>query len=229
MVRFDIKIYTDTICPWCYIGHKSLDKAIGLYKKTYPGGSRDDFVFTFSPYYLDPTAPKVAIPWEQRVVQKNGDHMLHGIRTRLERVGRENGIQFNFESKIGSTRDSHRLLQHARQTKGPEAQKQLLEEIFEWHFEQGGDITSHEGLTRAATTIGLPEDEISAFLLSDAYATEVDALASQARQKGVYSVPTIEINGKKINVEGAGDVSEFFEALINARPTVEPHDRSQPN
>lgn len=143
--------------------------------------------------------------------------MLNAIRTRLERVGRENGIQFNFESKIGNTRDSHRLLQYARKTKGAEAQKLLLEEIFRWHFEQGGDITSHEGLIKAATAIGLPEDELSAFLLSDENASEVDSAALQARQKGVYSVPTIEINGKRIKVEGAGDPSDFFEALIDAR------------
>lgn len=151
------------------------------------------------------------------VVQKNGEKMLNAIRIRLERVGRENGIRFNFESKIGNTRDSHRLLQYARKMKGPEAQKLLLEEIFQWHFEQGGDITSHEGLTKAATTIGLPEYEVSTFLLSNECASEVDDAASQARQKGVFSVPTIEINGKRIKVEGAGDPSEFFEALIHAR------------
>lgn len=50
----------------CYIGHKSLDRAIDLYQKTYPGGSQDEFVFTFSPYYLDPKAPAIAIPWEER-------------------------------------------------------------------------------------------------------------------------------------------------------------------
>lgn len=143
--------------------------------------------------------------------------MLNAIKTRLERVGRENGMQFNFESKIGSTRDSHRLLQYAREAKGADAQKLLLEELFQWHFEQGGDITSHEGLIKAATTIGLPAAEVSAFLMGDEGASEVDNAASQARQKGVYSVPTIEINGKGIKVEGAGDASEFFEALIHAR------------
>lgn len=143
--------------------------------------------------------------------------MVNAIRTRLERVGREHGIQFNFDSKIGSTRDSHRLLQYARSVKGHEAQKLLLEEIFHWHFEQGGDITSHAGLMKAANTIGLSEDEVTTLLQSDEGAEEVDRMASQAREAGIYSVPTIEINGRRIKVEGAGDVSEFFEALVDAR------------
>lgn len=146
--------------------------------------------------------------------------MLNGIRTRLDRVGRENGIHFNFGSKIGSTRDSHQLLQYTLKTKGHAAQKQLLEEIFRWHFESGGDITSHSGLTEVATTIGLPEDEVFAFLQGDEDAEEVDAMAAQATSKGVYSVPTIEINGNRVNVEGAADVSEFFEALVHAKSTA---------
>ncbi|KAK4505524.1 hypothetical protein PRZ48_003487 [Zasmidium cellare] len=166
--------------------------------------------------YVSPGGDRPHLTQLLAVIQKNGVNMLNAIRTRLERVGRENGIQFNFESKIGSTRDSHRLLNYARQH-GPGWDKSLLEAIFRWHFEEGGDITSHEGLTKVATSVGLPEDEVSKLLASDENAAAVDTLASLARQKGIYSVPTIEINRKRINVEGAGDVSEFFEAIINAR------------
>ncbi|KAI5368230.1 putative DSBA-like thioredoxin domain, Thioredoxin-like superfamily [Septoria linicola] len=217
MSAFQITVYTDTICPWCYIGHKSMDRAIDLYKRTYPGGSQDEFVFTYLPYYLDPNAPEKGIPWPERVAQKNGADKVNAIRTRLQRVGRANGIEFNFDSKIGKTRDSQRLLQHVLQTRGNAAHKILLEEIYQEHFEQDCDITSHADLTRAAVRAGLPEEEVTAFLASDALSSEVDALAAESRQKGVNSVPTYEVNGKRINVEGAGDPSEFLEALIACR------------
>lgn len=218
MVVFQITVFTDTICPWCYIGHKSLEQAINLYQKTYPGGSKDKFVFTYVPYYLDPTAPEQGIPWPQRVAQKNSEDRVDAIRTRLQRVGRANGIEFSFNSKIGKTRDSHRLLQHVLQTKGNAAQKTLLEEIYKDHFEHDSDITSRVELSKTVARTGLMfEEEASAFLASGDLVNEVDALAAHSRQLGINSVPTIEVNGKRLDVEGAGDPSEFFEALVACR------------
>lgn len=160
------------------------------------------------------------------MIQKNGAHMVNAIRTRLQRVGRENGIVFSFQNKIGKTTDSHRLLQYALDTKGNETHKLLLERIFEWHFERDGDITSHDGLIEAAVSADLPKDEISAFLKSGDARDEVDTQASNARSAGVYSVPTIEINGKRIRVEGAGDPSEFLMAIIKAKEQ-EPHESQE--
>ena len=218
MAVFQITVWTDTICPWCYIGHKSLDKAIQLYQKTYPGGAQDQFVFTYKPYYLDPSAPEQGIPWPQRVAQKNGEDKVNAIRTRLQRVGRANGIEFSFNCKIGKTRDSHRLLQHVLQTRGNAAQKQLLEEIYKDHFEQDSDITSQTSLIDSAVRSGiLSEAEATVFLASGELMDEVDLLAAQVRESGINSVPTFEVNGKRLDVEGAGDPSEFFEALVACR------------
>ncbi|KAK4632194.1 hypothetical protein CLAFUW4_03285 [Fulvia fulva] len=168
MTTFNIAVYTDTICPWCYIAHKSLDQAISLYQKTYPGGRHDAFNFTFLPYYLDATAPSKGIPWEERVAQKNGQDAVNAIRTRLERVGRANGIAFGFNSRIGKTKDSHRLLKWARDKGGEgDQQKRLLETIFEWHFERDGDITDRQGLVTAVIASNLPEAEALQLLESD--------------------------------------------------------------
>lgn len=217
MSVFNITVYTDTICPWCYVGHKSLDKAIELYQRTYPGGSKAQYVFTFLPYYLDATAPIPGIPWETRVAQKNGEERVNAIRTRLQRVGRLHGIEFRFEGEVGNTRDSHRLLQYVRKHKGPGVQKVLLEEIFKAHFEENGDITSHKLLIQAAVAAGILEQEAASLLSGDEDGDEVDAMATKARETdGVSSVPTVVINGKRIAVEGAGDPSEWYEALVEA-------------
>lgn len=220
-MEFNITVYTDTICPWCFIGHKSLDKAIELYKRTYPGGSRSKFVLTFLPYYLDPAAPTPGIPWEMRVSQKNGEERVNAIRTRLQRVGRFHGIEFSFNSKVGNTKDSHRLLLYALERRGPNVQKALLEEILRAHFEQDGDITSHVLLAQAAVAAGIPEQEAAALLASDEGGDSVDVLAAKSRTTdGVSSVPTVEINGKRAAVEGAGDPSEWLQALIDLSPEM---------
>lgn len=226
MTVFDIHVYFDTICPWvcslplspasinhaqCYIGHKVFERAIELYQKTYRGGSKDEFKFTFLPYILNPNDPDQGISWNERVALKNGEERVNAIRTRLQRVGRANGIDFTFNSKIGKTRDSHRLIQFAP----PESRKALLEEIFREHFEQDADITSHADLTKAAVAVGMDESTVMRFLQSGEGGEKVDSEAAQSRRDGISSVPTILINGR--SVEGAEDASVFYETLIEAK------------
>lgn len=198
----------------CCIGHKNLENAVALYKKTYPGGSKDEFLSTFWPFYLRPDAPAYGRPWEEVVAEKNGQERVNAIRTRLLRTGRASGIEFSFNSKIGSTRDSHRLIWFAGQ-KYPDVQKQLLEEIFKDHFEHASDITSHVDLAKAAIAVGMPREVVSAFLESDEGGKEVDELAAQARRDGILHVPHVIIGGKSI--EGAEDPSEFYQAFVDAK------------
>jgi predicted DsbA family dithiol-disulfide isomerase len=160
---------------------------------------------------LNPNDPDEGMPWTERVALKNGHERVNAIRTRLQRVGHANGIEFSFNSKIGKTRDSHRLIQFAP----PESRKALLEAIFEAHFEHDADITSHSDLTKAAVAVGMEEKSVAAFLQSDEGAIQVDESAADARESGVSSVPTIYINDHRI--EGAEDASEFYEALVNAK------------
>lgn len=91
----------------------------------------------------------------------------------------------------------------------------MLEAIFEAHFEHDADITSHSDLVKAAVAAGMAEEGVAALLRSDEGATEIDESAARARKSGVSSVPTIEINGYRI--EGAEDASAFYEALVNAK------------
>lgn len=217
MTIFNILIYTDTICPWCYIGEKNLDRAIALYQRTYPGGSQDEFKFNYRPYYLDKDAPIPGMPMKERIAQKNGAEMARGIITRLERTGRACGIAFSFQGRIGNTKDSHRLLYFAAQ-KSPGAQKALIERLFGDLFEGSSDISCRADLIRAATATGLVQEEVEAFFESQDGSAEVDHMAAEARNAGIRAVPVIEING--IRTEGADDPSEFFEILVKARTSA---------
>lgn len=150
--------------------------------------------------------------WEERVAAKNGVERVNAIRTRLQRVGRGVGIDFSFNSRVGGTKASHCLIRQAP----VERRKELIEEIYRMHFEQDMDITSHTGLAKAATSIGIDEDEALTILKNCEGGDEVDKLAAKARKvDGVTSVPTIEMGGRRI--EGAEDVGEFYEALVAAK------------
>lgn len=135
----------------------------------------------------------------------------------MERVGRENGILFSFGSRIGSTRDCHRMLLEFARPKGWEVEKALIEKIFEWHFERDADITSRQALAKIVVDAGVvsSEDDVLVFLEGEERAQEVDELVAQAKAKDVKHVPTFEIHGRRI--EGAEDTSAFYEALAGAK------------
>lgn len=216
MAIIEITIYFDTICPWCYIGHKNLARAIDLYQRTYPDARNDEIKYILLPYYLRPDAPQnVSVPVLDAIAQKNGEERVNAITTRLQRVGRASGIEFNFNSRIGSTRDSHRVIRFAPESK----RKELLEEIYRLHFEQDADITSHDTLATAAETVGLAKADVLKLLEGVEGAAEVDDMAAKARKEArVTSVPTVEIGGQRL--EGAEDPSDFFQALIATKEAI---------
>lgn len=230
MTVIEITMYLDTVCAWvslkaltmivadnvqCYISHRTLFQAIALFQKTYPVASCDDFKICFSPVYRDRTLPDEAVPLETRLVSSLGEDKFQDMKTRVERIGRANGIVINLQSLIGNTRSSQRLIYHAGTIGGSAMQKDLLEETYFRWFENGGDITSQSFLLACAKAAGLDPSAATTVLETGRYATEVDELDEQARRDGICCVPTIVINGTKI--EGAADASTFYEAFVTIR------------
>jgi predicted DsbA family dithiol-disulfide isomerase len=68
MTKYNIVVYSDTVCPWCYIGYKRLYKGIAMFQKTYPGASADEFSLTWKPYFLDRDPPKESVPYLGRML-----------------------------------------------------------------------------------------------------------------------------------------------------------------
>ncbi|KAH9993465.1 DSBA oxidoreductase [Xylariaceae sp. FL0662B] len=215
MATINIKIISDTICPWCYVGKKRLDKAIELYKKVYPGGKDDTFSITWAPFYLDPTLPKVGVPVNEHYLQKFGPERVQAIKQRLATVGAEQGINFRFEGKMGNTRDSHRLIRLGK-TKGEDVQNRVVAELFKEYFEGTGDITSHDTMIAAAGRAGLDKDEAKDWLETDKGGKEVDAEVEQAYAKNIHGVPHFTIQGQ-YEVDGAQDAQAFLDAFAKAK------------
>lgn len=195
-----------------------MEQAISLYRRTYPNGSKDTFRITWSPYYLDPSAPTPGILASTRIVQKNGAERAEGIKMRLKRVGKAHGINFTFASKVGNTRDSHRLMYLAG-LKGEEVQMALAMELFRVHFEGEADMSSHDDLLEAGVSVGLARNEMMEWLESVNGGSEVDDESQRARDSGINSVPTFEINGRRL--EGAEDSSAFYEVFTSMK-TADP-------
>lgn len=179
-----------------------------MYRKTYPAGRDDTFTINWAPFYLDPTSPTVGIPVKERMVQKFGPDRLDMMIQHLTKVGQQEGINFSFNGRIGSTRDSHRLIQLGK-TKGNDVENRVVMELFKSYFEGEGDITSHATLIAAAEKAGLAPTEAKEWLETGKGGAEVDKEVQEAYANGVSGVPNITIQGVH-NIGGAQDPEVFM-------------------
>ncbi|KAK4447728.1 DSBA-like thioredoxin domain-containing protein [Podospora aff. communis PSN243] len=218
MANFNIKIVSDVICPWCYIGKRRLEKAIGLYQKTVPGGVDDTFTVTWHPFYLDPSLPKVGLDSKVHMANKFGPERAAMMQTRLLAIGEAEGINFAARGKIGNTRDAHRLVQLAK-TKSNALESNVITELFRSHIEEGGDITSHDMLIAAGEKAGLDRSETKKWLEDGKGGAEVDREVEEAYSRGVSGVPNFTINDQ-YEVSGAQDPETFVQLFLRAKESA---------
>lgn len=209
----DIQVWSDVICPWCYLGRRRLAAALD--------GFTGDVRVTFRAYQLDPTPVPQALPLKAAMATKFGGHervdeMLGQVTT----VAAGDGLTLNFDRAIvANTFDAHRLIAYAA---AQGRQLDMLETLQRAHFTDGEDIGSRRSLARLAGTIGLDEASALAYLMSSEGTAEVTADLTEARELGITSVPTFVIDGKYA-VQGAQEPGMLRDALseIARREAVE--------
>ncbi|MCJ1304837.1 hypothetical protein MMC08_007650 [Hypocenomyce scalaris] len=206
MTHFNIKVVSDTVCPWCYVGKNKLERGIAAYRTAHPD-TKDTFSQAWFPFYLNPGAPITGVDKRQYYKDKFGEQRAAMIFERLDAVGKDAGINFSFGGKTGNTRDSHRLIQLGK-AKSPEMQTRVVEALFKAYFEDEKDITSHDVLKKAGVEAGLEEEEVKAWLESDKGGKEVDWEVREAQLKDISGVPHFTIQGKH-EIGGAQDPEAF--------------------
>ncbi|KAJ4991394.1 DSBA-like thioredoxin domain-containing protein [Stagonosporopsis vannaccii] len=207
MTNFNINIVSDTICPWCYVGKKRLEKGIAAYKEKHPE-SDDTFSTQWYPFYLNPDAGK-SLDKQEMYIRKFGRERTATLNQMLAKVGEDEGINFKFGGKTGNTRDSHRLVQLGK-TKGPKTQTRVVEELFAAYFENEKDITTHEVLVESGVKAGLGEKEIKDWLDSGKGGAEVDKEVQDAREQNISGVPNFTINDR-FEIGGAQEPAAFVQ------------------
>ncbi|KND89366.1 hypothetical protein TOPH_05985 [Tolypocladium ophioglossoides CBS 100239] len=210
MTNFRITVTSDTVCPWCYVGRRQLQRAQQLWLQKHPDGG-DTFSVTYAPYQLQPQWPRgpaASIDKQQFYEERFGLERTEMMHRRLLQVGQQTGIDFKFGGRVGSSRDSHRLVQLAK-THGNEVELKTIDALFAAYFEHERDITAYETLRDVAVKAGIPADEFQrAIIDSDAGGPEVDKAAEAARQGGINGVPDYQVQGR-FRLNGARDPTEF--------------------
>ena len=201
-----VEIYSDIVCPWCYIGERRFARALA----DFPEGEQVEVVFR--PYQLDPSAPMEAVSHDEYLTKRYGRSVaeMHG---HVEAAGAGEGITFEWERALAAnTLTAHRLLQLAEREYGTVVQRALIERLFALHFTRGGNIADVEQLADEAAAVGIDRARSRAYLDSDEGLSGLQAELEAARELGIRAVPTYVFDGKWA-VQGAQPVENFREAL----------------
>ncbi|KAL4897985.1 thioredoxin-like protein [Aspergillus ambiguus] len=213
-----ILIISDPICPWCYIGYRTLQRAITIYQKTYPGGSRDQITITWKPYFIDQDPPECPELVNDRMLRRMQDpRQVAAAQSRLQRAAITMGIQLKFGGYIGSSRQAHRLLHIVGEEKGCESQCQLAEKLFHAQFEREEDVSEREVLLSAAVQAGVELEQAQTWLDDENRGlVDMERVQRDMRAQGtIHGVPHFVIGDR--HLEGAMDMEELMEALIAAK------------
>ena len=199
----DIQVWSDVVCPWCYIGKTRLEKALA----DFSGSAR----VTFRAFQLDPSPVPQAMPIKEAMAAKfGGRERAEQMFAHVTAIAAGDGLRLDFDRAIAAnTFDAHRLIAWAA---GRRRQADMLSALQRAHFTDGVDIGSHRALVQVAGSIALDPASALAYLESDAGVEEVRADLAQAAELGITSVPTFVIDGKYA-VQGAQEPAALLAAL----------------
>jgi predicted DsbA family dithiol-disulfide isomerase len=183
-IRLDI--FSDPVCPWCYIGKANLDRALADHPD-------HPFQIQWHPFQLNPDMPPEGTDKRAYLEAKfGGAARVDAMMDRLRDVARAAGLTFdpNRAPRMPNTLNAHRLIHWA----GIEGrQSDLVTRLMRAYWEEARDIGDPETLADIAQEAGMDRAATLRLLRSDADADDIAARDADARAKGVNSVPTFLI------------------------------------
>jgi predicted DsbA family dithiol-disulfide isomerase len=202
-----IDFVSDVSCPWCAIGLKSLEQALGRVTDVASAELH------FQPFELNPQMGPEGQDIAEHIKEKYGasPEQQEQSREMIRQRGEDVGFTFDMSKRgrIYNTFDAHRLLHWAEEAG---RQRDLKMALFEAYFTRGEDPSSHAVLLNVVEQVGLDRDEAARILASDTYADEVREIEQVFQRSGVHSVPAIIVNQRHL-ISG-GQPPEVFEQAL---------------
>jgi predicted DsbA family dithiol-disulfide isomerase len=208
-----VEIWSDMICPWCYVGKRRFEHALALF------AGRDEVDVIWRSFELDPNAPREPVPLADRLASKfNVSHAdAVAMNERMTETASGAGLQFRLDKAIsGNTFDAHRVI-HLAASHGLQAEAD--ERIKESYFAEGRPISDRESLVELAASVGLDAAETRAMLESDRFTDEVREDEQTAAAFGISGVPFFVFD-RRLGVSGAQPPEVLLGALQEAAGEV---------
>jgi predicted DsbA family dithiol-disulfide isomerase len=204
-VRIDI--WSDVICPWCFLGKRRFDAAVEQL------GGLEGVEIRWRAFQLDPRATAEPGDLRRSIEGKYGPGAFDNMTNRLVGLGLQEGIEYQFDiAKRVNTFDAHRLVAWSWEQGGAETQTALVERLFRAYFEEGANVADHAELATLAGEVNLDVEEASEILRGDGYADEVRAELEGAVERGIAAVPSFVVNDQFV-IPGAQDTDTFVNLL----------------
>jgi predicted DsbA family dithiol-disulfide isomerase len=210
MFQVRIEVWSDVVCPWCYIGKRRLETALAEF------GHADEIEVEWRSFELDPSHPKgVRQPVYESLAAKTGGStaQVRAMTDRVKAIGAEEGLAYNFDRAVlVNTFDAHRVI-HLAKAHGLGGA--MHERLMHAYFVEAETVDEPETLVRLAAEVGVPADAASRVLTGDEYAADVEEDGRQARALGATGVPFFVLD-RAYGISGAQPVAAFAEALRTA-------------
>lgn len=205
--KMKIEIWSDVMCPFCYIGKRNFETAMAQF------ADKEDIEVIWKSYQLDSTIPEVASEtYEDYLVKRKGISLEQAKSTlaNVAQSAKQAGLDYHFDKALMvSSHKAHLLIQFAKtKNLGNEAEERL----FKAFFTEGKNIADITTLTQLGKEIGLDEQELQVAFTDEKYAQLVKNDIQEAQQIGVSGVPFFVID-RKYAVSGAQPPQVFLETL----------------
>lgn len=210
-----VEVFSDTVCPWCYVGKLRFEQAVAQRAAAQPGAAAPPV--RWLPFELNPDLPPEGADRADYLRARFGDvKRFESAQAQLREIGAELGIEFRFDliRRMPNTRRSHALIALAANAPDgePSRQPQVKERILRAYFTEGRDIGDPAVLVEIAAEEGLDAGSVRESLDDPHLHAEIAQLEARARQQGIQGVPAFVFNRRHL-VSGAQEPSVFVQVL----------------
>ncbi len=208
-----IEIWSDVVCPWCYIGKRRIEDALAEFAHA------DEVEVHWRSYLLDPGAPTEPTENASEMIARKYGQSPAGaqqMQDRVEAVAAEAGLIFRLSQTLHlNTVDAHRLIHLAHQQGGNDLQGSVKEALLSAYFTEARNVADHAVLREVGVAAGLDAARVDEVLGSREFESDVHADIEQAQAYGATGVPFFVID-RAYGVSGAQPAEAFTQVLERA-------------
>ena len=205
-----VDIWSDIVCPWCYVGKRRFETALAAF-------DAEPVDVVHHSFQLNPAAPRDATTDRREMLRQKyrlTEARVDELDAQMTELAAAEGLQYRLEGTVtGNTLDAHQLVHLAHESGRQDA---MLERLYRAYFSETRSVFDPESLVELAQDVGIERETARAALTEARYASAVRDDMEIARRIGITGVPFFVIDSR-IGVSGAQASATFLEALTTAK------------